>query len=145
MAVAALIGGQGLTQGSDHLIFPQFACFAREPNDLSRRSQRQGKLDRFVQSAANADVGAVAGKSDVVVSGGRSMSLTMSGPDIENGPGPQCTWSVSSWATMGTIFLTRSSASCTHGLSSRRRQTIIVSSPPGTSARRMLRRASPGR
>src|SRR6478609_9912202 len=37
------------------------------------------------------------------------MSLTMSGPDIENGPGPQCTWSVSSRGITGTICFTRRS------------------------------------
>ena len=72
------------------------------------------------------------------------MPLTMSAPAIENGPGPQCTWSVSSCETTGTISRTRNSASCSHGLSSRRRQTIIVSPPPGASARRMLRIAAPG-
>ena len=74
----------------------------------------------------------------------RSIVLTMSGPAIENGPGPQCTWSVSSCETTGTISLTRSSASCSHGFSSRRRHTIIVNLPPGFSALRMLRSAAPG-
>lgn len=50
------------------------------------------------------------------------MSLTKSGPAIENGLGPQCTWSAFSRAMTVTICLARSSASCTHGLSSRRRQ-----------------------
>ena len=36
---------------------------------------------------------------------------TLAGPAIENGPGPQCTSSVSSCETTGTISRTRSSAS----------------------------------
>ena len=72
------------------------------------------------------------------------MALTMSGPDIENGPGPQCTWFVSSCDTTGTISRTRSSASCSQGLSSRLRQTICAKLPPGFRARRMFRMAAPG-
>ncbi len=72
------------------------------------------------------------------------IELTMSGPDIEKGPGPQWTCSVSSWETTGTISRTRSSASCSHGLSSRLRQTIWASEPPGFSERRMLRSAATG-
>ena len=105
----------------------------------------KGKLDRFVQVTANANVGVVAGKSDVLVACAPRMSLTMPGPDIENGH----------WAAMhlvslfmrddGDNLLPRRSASCTYGLSSRLRHTIIVSSPPGASARRMFRSASPGK
>ncbi len=72
------------------------------------------------------------------------IELTMSGPDMEKGPGPQWTWSVSSCETTGTISLTRSSASCSQGLSSRFRQTICAKLPPGFSARRMFRNAAPG-
>jgi hypothetical protein len=55
----------------------------------------KGKLDRFVQVTANANVGVVAGKSDVLVACAPRMSLTMPGPDIENGH----------WAAMHLVSL----------------------------------------
>ena len=72
------------------------------------------------------------------------MVLTMSGPAIENGPGPQCTSPLSSCDTTGTISFTRSSASCSHGFSSRRRHTTCMNVPPGLSDLRTLRIAAPG-
>jgi hypothetical protein len=66
----------------------------------------------------------------------------VSAPAIENGPGPQVGSSYSSGRSTipSTICCPRYSQS----LSSRRRQTAIVTRPPGTSDRRTLRRAATG-
>ena len=62
------------------------------------------------------------------------MALTMSAPAIENGPGPQCTWSVSSCDTTGTISLDAQLRLVEPRIVLARRHTIIVNSPPGLSA-----------
>ena len=70
------------------------------------------------------------------------MSLVVSAPAMENGPGPQVGSSYSSgfWTMPSTICWARK----TQRLSSRRRQTTIASLPPGVKDLHTLRIAATG-
>ena len=75
----------------------------------------------------------------------RIIELTISGPDIEKGPGPQWTSSVSSCDTTGTISRTRKFRLVQPGIVLALAPDDCVNVPPGFSALRMLRIAAPGR
>jgi DnaJ-class molecular chaperone len=108
------------------------------------RAERHRELDRVGHVAANADVAVVALELDALETGATQHVTHHVRPRHRERPRTTVHLAISSCDTTGTISFTRSSASCSHGFSSRRRQTICVNVPPGLSDLHMLRIAAPG-